>query len=49
MGRKSIYGNKCANFATIEMQIDYFTSIRGWVWDTYGVKLTEPDPGKRKG
>ena len=27
---------------------DYFEQIAGWVYDTYGVRLTEPDPTKRR-
>jgi hypothetical protein len=28
--------------------VDYFNQIARWVWETYGVRLTEPDPAKRK-
>ena len=27
---------------------DYFEQIMAWVYDTYGVRLTEPDPEKRQ-
>lgn len=27
---------------------DYFEQVAGWVYDTYGVRLSEPDPNKRK-